>query len=177
MDDKSATREMALRTVVQDRQAENLLDFDEPDPPVGGTGLASIIMGGEASSNPATAKILTSSNPLDDLVPIFGDENINARDGEGSRGIGHSTRCSGAAENLRTIYSIRSDAYLHDKPHPLLRGDRLSVTSACTQRSMRSVLHERLAQRSTSHPKIYLTPTQVIVCQALKPLGKLRPLF
>jgi AP-1 complex subunit beta-1 len=68
-----------LKTVVQGQQAENLLDFDEPtDPSAGGTGLASIIMGGGASSNPATAKILTSSNPLDDLVSIFGNANINA---------------------------------------------------------------------------------------------------
>jgi AP-1 complex subunit beta-1 len=34
-------------------------------------------MGGGAGSNPATAKILTSSNPLDDLVSIFGNTNIN----------------------------------------------------------------------------------------------------
>jgi len=102
LDDEIATREKALKTVVQGQQAENLLDFDEPDPSAGGTGLASIIMGGGASSNPATAKILTSSNPLDDLVSIFGNANINANiptsvpgSGgvgmmEGLGGIGHS---------------------------------------------------------------------------------------
>lgn len=70
--------------MVQGQQAENLLDFDEPDSSTGGSGpttssgLASIIMGGGASSNPATAKILTSSNPLDELVSIFGNTNIGA---------------------------------------------------------------------------------------------------
>jgi len=59
-------------------------------------------MGGGASSNPATAKILTSSNPLDDLVSIFGNANISASTPtsvpgsgsvgmmEGLGGVGHS---------------------------------------------------------------------------------------
>lgn len=84
MDDEVTTREKALKTVVQGQQAENLLDFDEPDAnsssgsgiPTSSSGLASIIMGGGASANPQTAKILTSSNPLDDLVSIFGNANL-----------------------------------------------------------------------------------------------------
>ncbi|KAF8317857.1 clathrin binding protein [Clavulina sp. PMI_390] len=81
-DDEISAREKALKTVVQGQQAENLLDFDDPepsstsDPLSGGGGLASIIMGGQASANPATAKILTSTNPLDDLVSIFGNANL-----------------------------------------------------------------------------------------------------
>lgn len=78
-----SAREKALKTVVQGQQAENLLDFDEPDAsasgssiPTSSSGLASLIMGGGASSNPTTAKILTSTNPLDDLVSIFGNASM-----------------------------------------------------------------------------------------------------
>lgn len=38
-------------------------------------------MGGGASANPATAKILTSTNPLDDLVSIFGNANMGPSGG------------------------------------------------------------------------------------------------
>lgn len=86
LDDEVTSREKALKTVVQGQQAENLLDFDEPDSSSSSTGiassssngLASLIMGGGAAQNPATAKILTSSNPLDDLVSIFGNSSMGA---------------------------------------------------------------------------------------------------
>ena len=60
---------------MQGQQAENLLDFDEPDASVGSAGTS---LSSGLASNPATAKILTSNNPLDDLVSIFGNTNINA---------------------------------------------------------------------------------------------------
>lgn len=56
------------------QQSENLLDFDdapaiEGHPSLGGIGAA-------IASNPAAAKGLTSSNPLDDLVSIFGSTSV-----------------------------------------------------------------------------------------------------
>lgn len=78
-----AAREKALKTVAQGQAAENLLDFDDPissstsgPSSSSNSGLASLIMSGGASSNPTTAKILTSSNPLDDLVSIFGNASM-----------------------------------------------------------------------------------------------------
>lgn len=100
MDDEVSAREKALKTVVQGQQAENLLDFDEPDAsssggssiPTSSSGLASLIMGGGASANPTTAKILTSSNPLDDLVSIFG----NASMGPSAASLAVTSPVSGA---------------------------------------------------------------------------------
>ena len=70
-DDRSAAHK-ALQTVVAGQQAENLLDFDD-DPSTNGqpSGLAATEV---FTSTPAAAGILagTSSNPLDDLVSIFG---------------------------------------------------------------------------------------------------------
>lgn len=103
LDDEIVAREKALKTVVQGQQAENLLDFDDPDISTGGpgqnssSGLASIIMGGGASSNPATAKILTSSNPLDDLVSIFGNTNINTNAPSAPASGGGSATIGGVA--------------------------------------------------------------------------------
>ena len=56
------------------QQSENLLDFDdapaiEGQPSLGGIGAA-------IANNPAAAKALTSSNPLDDLVSIFGSTSV-----------------------------------------------------------------------------------------------------
>lgn len=83
LDDEMSAREKALKTVAQGQAAENLLDFDDPissstsdQSSSSNSGLASLIMSGGASSNPATAKILTSSNPLDDLVSIFGNASM-----------------------------------------------------------------------------------------------------
>lgn len=83
LDDETTSREKALKTLVAGQQAENLLDFDEPDPlnnaPL--TGIAAF--SNPSSSNPlsstnAPSKILTSSNPLDDLVSIFGSASMSA---------------------------------------------------------------------------------------------------
>jgi hypothetical protein len=69
-DDQFSTRK-ALQTVAAGQQAENLLDFDDipSDQP---SGLAATQV---SSSTPAAANLLagTSSNPLDDLVSIFGN--------------------------------------------------------------------------------------------------------
>ncbi|EMD32810.1 hypothetical protein CERSUDRAFT_118510 [Gelatoporia subvermispora B] len=71
-DDRSATQK-ALQTVAAGRQAENLLDFDDVSAEDGQqpSGLAATTV---LASTPAAANLLsgTSSNPLDDLVSIFG---------------------------------------------------------------------------------------------------------
>lgn len=64
-----------MKKVVAGQQSENLLDFDdapaiEGQPSLGGIGAA-------IANNPAAAKVLTSSNPLDDLVSIFGSTSIS----------------------------------------------------------------------------------------------------
>jgi AP-1 complex subunit beta-1 len=68
-DDQFSTQK-ALQTVAAGQQAENLLDFDDTpsDQP---SGLAAT----QVSSTPAAVNLLagTSSNPLDDLVSIFGN--------------------------------------------------------------------------------------------------------
>jgi len=72
VDDQFSTQK-ALQTVVAGRQAENLLDFDDDNTMMEGqpSGLAATQV---FSETPAAAKLLagTSSNPLDDLVSIFG---------------------------------------------------------------------------------------------------------
>lgn len=74
-DDRLATQK-ALQTVALGQQAENLLDFDD-EPAAHGppTGLAATQV---FQQTPAAASLLagTSSNPLDDLVSIFGSAGI-----------------------------------------------------------------------------------------------------
>ncbi|KAH9925653.1 clathrin binding protein [Epithele typhae] len=71
-DDRSSTQK-ALQTVAAGQQAENLLDFDDDDGAANGqpSGLAATTV---LAQTPAAASLLagTSSNPLDDLVSIFG---------------------------------------------------------------------------------------------------------
>lgn len=69
-DDQFSTKK-ALQTVAAGQQAENLLDFDDvpSDQP---SGLAATQI---STTIPAAANLIagTSSNPLDDLVSIFGN--------------------------------------------------------------------------------------------------------
>jgi len=82
LDDEMSAREKAFKTVVQGQKSENLLDFDEPE--ANGEAGGSSLMGrpSNVSSGPAgtgakaPASILTSSNPLDDLVSIFGSSSL-----------------------------------------------------------------------------------------------------
>ncbi|KIM23557.1 hypothetical protein M408DRAFT_27782 [Serendipita vermifera MAFF 305830] len=67
--DEEASRKAAIQKVAAGQQAENLLDFDDA-PAVEGvapTGIAAAV-----ANTPGVSKVLTSSNPLDDLVSIFG---------------------------------------------------------------------------------------------------------
>ncbi|KAI0920249.1 hypothetical protein AcW1_002044 [Taiwanofungus camphoratus] len=78
-DDRFATQK-ALQTVAAGQQAENLLDFSDTDGVNDGqqpSGLAATTV---LASTPAAASLLsgTSSNPLDDLVSIFGSVGVSA---------------------------------------------------------------------------------------------------
>lgn len=81
LDDTRQATQRALQTVVIGQQAENLLNFDDDDTdgaaqqqPVGIAATAAL------ASTPAAANLLagTSSNPLDDLVSIFGNAGISS---------------------------------------------------------------------------------------------------
>jgi len=70
------SREKALQTVVAGQQAENLLDFDDPSTGDGAAvGLAATTA--SIAATPAGAQFQTSSNPLDDLVSIFGSSGLS----------------------------------------------------------------------------------------------------
>lgn len=70
-DEKQATQK-ALQTVVAGQQSENLLNFDDPATDEQPSGIAATAA---LAATPAAANLLsgTSSNPLDDLVSIFGN--------------------------------------------------------------------------------------------------------
>jgi len=72
--DEGTARQAALQKVVAGQQSENLLDFDDAPAIEGHPSLGGI--GDAIANNPAAAKVLTSSNPLDDLVSIFGSASI-----------------------------------------------------------------------------------------------------
>ncbi|KAJ3879293.1 adaptin N terminal region-domain-containing protein [Lentinula edodes] len=103
-DDRFSTSK-ALQTVAAGQQAENLLDFDDA-PAVEGrpSGLAATEV---LSHTPAAANLLagTSSNPLDDLVSIFGapatpaPPSANSHDIFGGLGV-NSTFPSGGTGSL-----------------------------------------------------------------------------
>ncbi|KAI9061876.1 Adaptor protein complex beta subunit [Trametes sanguinea] len=76
--DERLAAQKALQTVAAGQQAENLLDFSDDNANDGQpSGLAATTV---LASTPAAANILsgTSSNPLDDLVSIFGNANLGA---------------------------------------------------------------------------------------------------
>ena len=65
----------ALQTVAAGQAAENLLDFDDEPAQEGPTGLAAT----QVLQQPEAKNILsgTSTNPLDDLVSIFGNTSLS----------------------------------------------------------------------------------------------------
>ncbi|KAF8331867.1 adaptin N terminal region-domain-containing protein [Cantharellus anzutake] len=80
LEDEMSSREKALKTLVAGQQAENLLDFDEPDSDSANASLSGIAATQRTLplTTAATTSILTSANPLDELVSIFGNTNISA---------------------------------------------------------------------------------------------------
>lgn len=80
--DEDVSQRKALETLVAGQKAENLLDFDDAPAEDGQpTGLAAT----QLTSTPAAASLIagTSSNPLDDLVSIFGGTGIGGSGGSG----------------------------------------------------------------------------------------------
>lgn len=77
MGDEQQAREKALQTVVIGQQAENLLNFDDPTADEQPSGIAATAA---LASTPAAASLIsgTSSNPLDDLVSIFGNVGLSS---------------------------------------------------------------------------------------------------
>ena len=75
-DDQQVTQK-ALQTVVIGQQAENLLNFDDPMDEQQPSGIAATAA---LAATPAAANLLsgTSSNPLDDLVSIFGNVGLGS---------------------------------------------------------------------------------------------------
>jgi hypothetical protein len=84
--DERFSTQKALQTVAAGQQAENLLDFDDvPSTEGQPSGLAATEV---LSSTPAAANLLagTSSNPLDDLVSIFGGMGGSGMNGGNANG-------------------------------------------------------------------------------------------
>lgn len=76
--DDQQSAQKALQTVVIGQQAENLLNFDDPtsdEQQPSGIAATAVL-----ASTPAAANLLsgTSSNPLDDLVSIFGNVGLGS---------------------------------------------------------------------------------------------------
>lgn len=81
--DEETTRQVAIQKVAAGQQAENLLDFDDA-PAVEGvapSGIAAAV-----ANTPGVNKVLTSSNPLEDLVDIFGGGGGSSGGGGGGGG-------------------------------------------------------------------------------------------
>ena len=78
--DDQQSAQKALQTVVIGQQAENLLNFDDPSEDQEPSGIAATAV---LASTPAAANLLagTSSNPLDDLVSIFGNVGLGTNAG------------------------------------------------------------------------------------------------
>jgi len=75
LDDEAATRQKALQNIVAGQQSENLLDFGDDDARDGQpSGLAATTI---SATPAATMNMLqNSTNPLDDLVSIFGSTGL-----------------------------------------------------------------------------------------------------
>ena len=78
LSDDQSNAQKAFQTVAAGQQAENLLNFDDPASPDESqpSGLAATSFA--VASTPAAANLLSghSSNPLDDLVSIFGNAGL-----------------------------------------------------------------------------------------------------
>lgn len=83
--DEDVSTRKAFETVAAGQIAENLLDFDDAPAEDGQpTGLAAT----QLTAAPAAASLIagTSSNPLDDLVSIFGGSGLGGGGGGGGNG-------------------------------------------------------------------------------------------
>ncbi|EKM76196.1 hypothetical protein AGABI1DRAFT_78919 [Agaricus bisporus var. burnettii JB137-S8] len=96
-DDDRLAAHKALQTVAAGRQAENLLDFDDDDISTTNGQPSGLAATEVLSQTPAAANLLsgTSSNPLDDLVSIFGTNGT----GGGGGGFGAASGLAPSATN------------------------------------------------------------------------------
>ena len=101
-----------MQTLVAGQQAENLLDFDDAPAEEGQpSGLAATTL----TSTPAAANLLagTSTNPLDDLVSIFG-----------SIGVGGSSAPASMTPDIMSPSSMASPVTTMS-PNPLIANSTL----------------------------------------------------
>ncbi|PVG00662.1 putative adapter-related protein complex 1 beta 1 subunit [Serendipita vermifera] len=105
--DEEQARRAAIQKVAAGQQAENLLDFDDA-PAVEGvapSGIAAAV-----ANTPGVNKVLTSSNPLDDLVSIFG------AGGSGGGGFGDPSTSSAAGGGLGGLATLSSPVNTNPPP-------------------------------------------------------------
>ncbi|EJD43921.1 clathrin binding protein [Auricularia subglabra TFB-10046 SS5] len=98
----------ALRTVVEGQHSENLLNFDDD---TGADGAATGLGATDPLGTPAVANILASSNPLDDLVSIFGGAGLGGptqAPGAPAPGFGASTSSAGLLSSTSTSSDFTS---------------------------------------------------------------------
>jgi AP-1 complex subunit beta-1 len=119
--DEEQTRRAAIQKVAAGQQAENLLDFDDA-PAVEGvapSGLAAAV-----ANTPGVNKVLTSSNPLDDLVSIFGA----GGSGGGGDVFGDTSNSSAAGAGLGGLSTLASP--VNNNPPPAFGGMDVFGTTA-----------------------------------------------
>lgn len=78
-DGADASTRKALETVAAGQKSENLLDFDTDEPSIADTSIATnTVPAGYAPSSAAVASVAASKNPLDELMDLFSNSNLQA---------------------------------------------------------------------------------------------------
>jgi len=127
LSDDQAFAQKAFRTVVAGQQAENLLDFDDAPAQEEPSGLAATQI---LPSTPAAANFFsgTSTNPLDDLVSIFGGMGTvdagagGVRSGDGGLGLGGLGAASPPLASASPLDSLALPSSTGQKPQEDLLG-------------------------------------------------------
>lgn len=127
LSDDQAFAQKAFRTVVAGQQAENLLDFDDAPAQEEPSGLAATQI---LPSTPAAANFFsgTSTNPLDDLVSIFGGMGTvdagagGGRSGDGGLGLGGLGAASPPLASASPLDSLALPSSTGQKPQEDLLG-------------------------------------------------------
>ncbi|KAL4077695.1 adaptin N terminal region-domain-containing protein [Scleroderma citrinum] len=117
LSDDQAFAQKAFRTVVAGQQAENLLDFDDAPAQEGPSGLAATQI---LPSSPAAANFLsgTSTNPLDDLVSIFGGMSTVGAGAGGGGSVGDGGGLGGFAGSGTALPPLASVSLLDSHASP-----------------------------------------------------------
>ena len=95
----------ALQTVAAGQVSENLLDFDDEPATEQPTGLAAT----QVLQQPAAKNILsgTSTNPLDDLVSIFGSSSLSPSVPQATNNTNNATAAAAAGMPALTLDPFR----------------------------------------------------------------------